>query len=46
VSEPGQRSIGRFTARDYSYVRREMLRVVIIALAMFVLIVVLSFFLP
>ena len=41
-----ERSISRFTARDYSYVKREMVRIVIFALAMFVIIVVLSFFLP
>ena len=41
-----ERSIGRFTARDYGYVKREILRIVIIALAMLVIVVVLSFFLP
>ena len=41
-----ERSISRFTARDYSYVRRELIRIVIIAAAMLILIFVLSFFLP
>jgi hypothetical protein len=41
-----ERSLSRFTARDYSYVRRELVRIAIIAAAMLVIIVVLSFFLP
>ena len=41
-----ERSLSRFTARDYSYVRREMIRIVIIATAMLIIIFVLSFFLP
>jgi len=41
-----ERSLSRFTARDYSYVRRELIRIVIIAAAMLILILVLSFFLP
>ena len=40
------RSLSRFTVRDYTYVRRELMRIVIIAIAMLVVIVVLSFFLP
>ncbi len=43
---PRERSISRFSARDYSYVRRELLRIAVLAVAIFVLIVVLSFFLP
>jgi hypothetical protein len=43
---PRERSISRFTARDYSYVRRELVRIAILAVGIFVLIVVLSFFLP
>ena len=41
-----ERSLGRFTARDYTYVRRELTRILIFAAAMLVLIFVLSFFLP
>lgn len=40
------RSISRFSARDYSYVRRELVRIAVLAVGIFVLIVVLSFFLP
>jgi len=43
---PRERSISRFSARDYSYVRRELLRIAVLAVAIFVLIFVLSFFLP
>jgi hypothetical protein len=41
-----ERTLNRFTARDYSYVRRELLRIAILASAILVLIVILSFFLP
>jgi hypothetical protein len=41
-----ERSLSRFTARDYRYVQREMVRIAVFALAMFIIIVVLSFFLP
>jgi hypothetical protein len=41
-----ERSISRFTARDYTYVRREIARVLIFAAAIFVIIIVASFFLP
>lgn len=43
---PRERSVTRFTTRDYSYVRRELQRIVLLAGAIFILIVVLSFFLP
>jgi hypothetical protein len=43
---PRERSISRFSARDYSYVRRELVRIAVLAVSIFVLIVVLSFFLP
>jgi hypothetical protein len=43
---PRERSISRFSARDYSYVRRELLRIVILAVAIMITLVVLSFFLP
>ncbi len=41
-----ERSLSRFTARDYGYVRREIGRIIVLAVAIFVLIAVLSFFLP
>jgi hypothetical protein len=37
------KSISRFTARDYSYVKRELTRIAIIASAIFILIIVLAF---
>lgn len=49
AAEPEQareRSVTRFSTRDYSYVRREIRRIVLLAGAILVLIVVLSFFLP
>jgi len=39
-------SVTRFSARDYSYVRRELLRIAVLATAIVIAIVVLSFFLP
>ncbi len=39
-------SITRFTSRDYTYVKREFRRIVILASAIIITIVVLSFFLP
>jgi hypothetical protein len=36
----------RFTHRDYAYVRRDVQRIVVLALAIIIAIVVLSFFLP
>ncbi len=44
--EPRQHSAGRPSTRDYSYVRREIQRIAIIAGTIIILIVVLSFFLP
>jgi hypothetical protein len=41
-----ERSVTRFSTRDYSYVRREIQRIVLLASAILILIVVLSFFLP
>ena len=41
-----ERAAARFTARDYGYVRRELLRIALLATAVLVAIVVLSFFLP
>lgn len=37
-----ERSITRFTARDYTYVKRELTRIAIIASAIFILIIVLA----
>ncbi len=46
-AEPArERSITRFSARDYTYVRRELQRIVLLATAVLITIVVLSFFLP
>lgn len=39
-------SVTRFSAHDYTYVRRELQRIVILAAAIIIAIVVLSFFLP
>lgn len=39
-------SVTRFTGRDYTYVRRELWRIAVLATAIVILIVVLSFFLP
>jgi hypothetical protein len=41
-----ERSISRFSARDYSYVRRELARIAVLAVAILIALVVLSFFLP
>jgi hypothetical protein len=43
VREP---SVTRFTARDYTYVRKELQRIAILAGAIIIVIIVLSFFLP
>lgn len=39
-------SATRFTVRDYSYVRRELLRIVALAAVIIIVIFILSFFLP
>ncbi len=39
-------SITRFSARDYTYVRRDLRRIALLATAIIATIVVLSFFLP
>ena len=39
-------SVTRFSVRDYTYVRRELQRIALLATAILVTIVVLSFFLP
>ena len=46
LRKEGERSVTRFTARDYSYVRRELRRIAILAVAIIIAIVILSFFLP
>ena len=45
-SRPRDPSVTRFGARDYSYVRREVRRIAVLAVGIIVLIIVLSFFLP
>lgn len=45
-AEARERSVTRFTARDYTYVRREIQRIVILATAIVIAIIVISFFLP
>jgi hypothetical protein len=40
------RPAGRSSTRDYSYVRREITRILVLASAVLITIVVLSFFLP
>ena len=39
-------SVTRFSSRDYTYVRRELRRIVLLASVIIVAIVVISFFLP
>ena len=47
TAEPAREpSVTRFSSRDYSYVRRELVRISILAAGIIVTIVVLSFFLP
>jgi hypothetical protein len=46
AAEVRERTVTRFTARDYGYVRRELQRILILAAAVIVTIVILSFFLP
>lgn len=42
----GEPSVTRFSSRDYSYVRRELQRIALLAGAIIVIIIVLSFFFP
>jgi hypothetical protein len=44
--QPRELSVTRFSTRDYTYVQREIRRILLLASAIFVVIVVLSFFLP
>ena len=46
VQRPRQASVPRFSTHDYGYVRRELRRIVLLATAIIIVIVVLSFFLP
>ena len=46
AEQPRERSVTRFTARDYTYVRREFQRIAILAAAIIITLIVLSFFLP
>lgn len=46
VRRERERHVTRFTTRDYTYVRRELRRIVVLATAVIIAIVVLSFFLP
>ena len=41
-----ERPVTRFTTRDYTYVRRDIQRIVVLAAAIIIAIIVLSFFLP
>jgi hypothetical protein len=43
---PRERPTSRVPTRDYSYVRREIQRIALLAAAILIVIVVLSFFLP
>jgi hypothetical protein len=43
---PRERPTSRAPTRDYSYVRREIQRIALLAAAILIVIVVLSFFLP
>jgi len=46
IARKAEPTVTRFSARDYTYVRRELQRIIILATFIVVLIVVLSFFLP
>jgi hypothetical protein len=46
IARKAEPAVSRFSARDYSYVRRELQRIIVLATLIVVLIVVLSFFLP
>ena len=46
IARKDEQAVTRFSARDYTYVRRELQRILILATLIVVLIVVLSFFLP
>jgi hypothetical protein len=41
-----ERAFNRFTARDYTYVRRELLRIAVLAVCIVIALVIISFFLP
>ncbi len=46
TDSPRQRSAGRAITRDYSYVRRDLRRLILLSAIILITIVVLSFFLP
>ena len=46
TDSPRQRTAGRAITRDYSYVRRDLQRIILLAVIVLTTIVVLSFFLP
>ncbi len=46
TDSPHQRSAGRAITRDYSYVRRDLRRLLLLSAIILITIVVLSFFLP
>ncbi len=46
TDSPSQRTAGRAITRDYSYVRRDIRRLILLSAIILITIVVLSFFLP
>lgn len=46
TDSPRQRSAGRAITRDYSYVRRDLQRIILLSVIVLTTIIVLSFFLP
>ncbi|MCH8026087.1 MAG: hypothetical protein IH866_04765 [Chloroflexi bacterium] len=46
TDSPRQRTAGRAITRDYSYVRRDLRRIILLSVIILTTIVVLSFFLP
>ena len=46
TDSPRERTAGRAITRDYSYVRRDLQRIILLAVIVLTTIVVLSFFLP
>ena len=46
AAAPRESSVTRFSARDYSYVRRDIRSILVLAAVILITIVVLSFFLP
>ena len=46
TDSPRQRTAGRAITRDYSYVRRDLQRIILLSVIVLTTIIVLSFFLP